>query len=55
MKIVAVHKKAELKEKDFWSDLPPHVKSGIERGRKQAAEGKLTLHDEVMKKYAKYL
>ena len=42
-------------EKDFWNDLPEHVKAGIERGRKQAAEGKLTPHDEVMKKYAKYL
>ncbi len=42
-------------EKDFWTDLPDHVKAGIERGRKQAAEGKLTPHDEVMKKYAKYL
>ncbi len=42
-------------EKDFWADLPDHVKAGIERGRKQAAEGKLTPHDEVMKKYAKYL
>jgi len=39
-------------EKDFWDELPEHVKAGIERGRKQAAEGKLTLHDEVMKKYA---
>ncbi len=41
--------------KDFWHDLPEHVKAGIERGRKQAAEGKLTVHDEVMKKYTKYL
>jgi hypothetical protein len=45
----------ESHDKDFWSDLPEHVKAGIERGRKQAAEGKLTPHDEVMKKYAKYL
>ena len=45
----------ENHDKDFWSDLPEHVKAGIERGRKQAAEGKLTPHDEVMKKYAKYL
>ena len=36
-------------EKDFWNDLPDHVKAGIERGRKQAAEGKLTPNDEVMK------
>jgi hypothetical protein len=45
----------ESHEKDFWNDLPEHVKAGIERGKKHAAEGKLTAHDEVMKKYAKYL
>ena len=59
MKIVPVVRKARLKEIDescdFWSNLPEHVKAGIERGQKQAAEGKLTPHDEVMKKYAKYL
>lgn len=44
----------ESQDKDFWNDLPEHVKAGIERGQKQAAEGKLTPHDEVMKKYAKY-
>lgn len=38
-------------EKDFWNDLPEHVKVGIERAKKEAAEGKLTSHDEVMKKY----
>ncbi|MGH2645293.1 MAG: hypothetical protein ACRDE2_15165 [Chitinophagaceae bacterium] len=40
---------------DFWNDLPQQVKAGIGRGKKQASEGKLTPHDEVMKKYAKYL
>ncbi|HZY35222.1 MAG TPA: hypothetical protein VFE53_01160 [Mucilaginibacter sp.] len=45
----------ESHDKDFWRELPEHIKAGIERGRKQAAEGKLTPHDEVMKKYAKYL
>jgi len=45
----------ESHDKDFWHELPEHVKAGIEQGRKQAAEGKLTPHDEVMKKYAKYL
>jgi len=39
----------ENNDKDFWHDLPEHVKLGIERGRKQAAEGKLTPHDDVMK------
>ena len=41
--------------KDFWDDLPIHVQQGIERAKKQAAEGKLTPHDEVMAKYEKYL
>jgi len=45
----------ENHNRDFWNDLPDNVKAGIERGRKQTAEGKLTPHDEVMKKYAKYL
>jgi hypothetical protein len=45
----------ESNEKDFWNDLPDHVKAGIENAKKQVAEGKLTPHDEVMKKYAKYL
>ena len=45
----------ESHDKDFWSDLPEHVKAGIERGRKQAVEGKLTPPDEVMNEYAKYL
>jgi len=45
----------ESQEKDFWNDLPEHVKAGINRGQQQAAEGKLTPHNEVMKKYAKYL
>jgi hypothetical protein len=42
-------------EKDFWEDLPENVRQGIERAKKQAAEGKLTPHSEVMSKYAKYL
>ncbi|MDP9048785.1 MAG: hypothetical protein M3N14_11665 [Bacteroidota bacterium] len=44
----------ENHDKDFWNDLPEHVKAGIERGRKQAAEGKLTPHDDIIKKYIKY-
>jgi hypothetical protein len=40
----------ESSDKDFWNDLPDHVKTGIERSRKQATEGKLVPHDEVMKK-----
>jgi predicted transcriptional regulator len=35
--------------------LPQHVKEGIVRSRQQAKAGLLTPHEEVMKKYAKYL
>ena len=45
----------ESNDKDFWDDLPEHVKSGTEKAGKQAAEGKTSPHEEVMKKYAKYL
>ena len=45
----------ENNKKDFWNDLPDHVKNGIERARKQAETGLLIPHEEVMKKYAKYL
>ncbi|WP_029281667.1 hypothetical protein [Pedobacter sp. R20-19] len=42
-------------EKVVLEDLPKHVQEGIQRGLKQAEEGKLTPHDEVMKLYSKYL
>ena len=42
-------------EKVILEELPKHVQEGIKRGLKQAEEGKLTPHDEVMKRYAKYL
>jgi hypothetical protein len=45
----------ENSEKDFWQDLPEHVKAGIDRSKQQAAAGLLTPHEEVMKKYARYL
>ena len=53
--ILQVKEIFESQDKDFWDDLPDHVKEGIERGRKQAAEGKLTPNEEVLKKYARYL
>lgn len=41
----------ESHQKDFWSELPDHVKAGIEHSRKQAEAGLLTQHDEVKKRY----
>ncbi len=37
----------ESQDKDFWTDLPPHAKAGIQRAQKQASEGNLTLYHEV--------
>lgn len=45
----------EGREKDFWDDLPEHVKEGIKRGQQQAKDGLLTPHDEVMKKYQRFI
>ena len=40
---------------DWWDDLSDEAKKSIERGLKEADEGKLTPHKEVMKKYKKWL
>jgi len=53
--LIQIKEVFESHDKDFWDDLQEHVKAGIKRGQKQAAEGKLTPHDEVMKRYARYL
>jgi hypothetical protein len=39
----------ESHEKDFWNDLPGHVKAGIEKSRKQAKIGSFTPNDNVIK------
>lgn len=44
----------ENHEKDFWNELPNHVKKGIARAKEQASQGLLTPHNDVMKKYDKY-
>ncbi|HEX7367482.1 MAG TPA: hypothetical protein VF273_10325 [Pelobium sp.] len=45
----------EVRAVDFWDELPEAVKEGIRKGQKEANEGLLTSHEEVMKKYQKYL
>jgi predicted transcriptional regulator len=52
LKIVSAMLTAE-EEYDCWDDLSDAVKSSIEQGLKDAEEGKLTPHKEVMKKYKK--
>ncbi len=38
-----------------WENLPNEVKEGIEQGRKDAKEGRVTPHDEVRKSYEEWL
>ena len=45
----------KIREKNFWDELPHHVKDGIKRSKEQARNGLVTPHEEVMQKYAKYL
>ncbi|MES2701238.1 MAG: hypothetical protein V4649_01310 [Bacteroidota bacterium] len=40
---------------DFWDELPPAVQNDIDEAVKQADAGQLTSHEEVMKKYQKWL
>jgi predicted transcriptional regulator len=42
-------------ETDWWDDLSDAAETSIEQGLKDAEEGKLTPHKEVMKKYKKWL
>ena len=41
-------------ESDWWDDLTPEARSSINRGLKDAAEGKTISHEAVMKKYRKW-
>ena len=36
-------------ERDFWTDLPDHVKAGIEKGIEQAKNGQTKSYEEVKK------
>lgn len=36
---------------DWWEDLTQVQKNGIEKGLKDAKEGRITSHEEVKKKY----
>lgn len=47
---IAFERKKEEKE-----TLPSHVLEGVKRGQEQARKGLLTPHEEVMKKFSKYL
>ncbi len=45
----------EVKEGDFWDELPLSVQESVKRGMEQAKRGETRPHSEVMKKYKQWL
>jgi hypothetical protein len=37
------------KTKDFWEDLPSHVKQGVQKSRQQAKDGQLIPFSQIIK------
>ncbi|MGN6800599.1 MAG: hypothetical protein ACTHJN_01765 [Ginsengibacter sp.] len=42
-------------ESDWWDELPQDAKASIERGLRDIENGDVSPHEEVMKKYKKWL
>lgn len=45
----------QVKENDFWEELPLNVQESVKRGMEQARSGKTKAHSEIMKNYKKWL
>jgi len=45
----------EVKEEDFWDELPLSVQESVKRGMEQAKRGETRPHSEVIKKHEKWL
>jgi len=53
--LLLAKQKSKSVEKDFWDDLPEHVKAGLEEGLAQSKRGEGIPHIDVMKQIrAKY-
>lgn len=44
-------KESNTSDKDWWNELPGHVKQGINRGIEDKGKNRLTSQEEVEKKY----
>jgi predicted transcriptional regulator len=53
--ILSVVKGFAQEEENWWNEVEDAAKESIERGLKQAGQGKVTPHNEVMKRYKKWL
>lgn len=46
---------SNVQEQDFWDQLPDFQKQSIEKGLAQVEQGNTIAHEDVMKKYEKWL
>jgi len=53
--VLSVVKTFAHEENDWWDNIEESAKESIEKGLRQAKEGKVIPHEEVMKKYKKWL
>ena len=53
--LIVVKSFAEQEEMDLWDELPDEVKASVLISREQIKNGRYKTHDEVMKKYRKWL
>jgi len=52
--VLSVVKSFTQEEENWWNEVEDAAQESIERGLKQAGQGKVTLHKEVMKRYKKW-
>ncbi len=53
--VLSVVKGFTREEENWWNEVEEAARESIGRGLKQAEQGKVTPHKEVMKKYKKWL
>jgi hypothetical protein len=51
IRYLKVVKDSKLSDHSWWDDLSQNQKNGINQGLKDIDEGRVTPHDEVLKKY----
>jgi predicted transcriptional regulator len=54
-KLDIIHKERSAHRPDWWNMLPAEEQASIEQGLADAANGKLTSHAEVKKRYEHWL
>ena len=55
LKAIRAILRKEVKEEDFWDELPLSVQESVKKGMEQAKKGETRPHSQVMEKYEKWL